>query len=350
MAIELGDTWAGQAGEGEIKNVFQNSIEIGICLDEGGEAKYYALDLHSGNKLGGEVKEKRVPGTDFVIQYNDYRKYKPGGEKKLELGRQHDVPAGRDQCRFSCGNQLDSLSLLNRKPGCQIVLKNARWNAYYNALPIEEGGHYMWVPVERGDGEEKEREIMPHIPQTLTREFVEDILTIFRGREDCIICYNSPHAGESVDHLHPHDIVYKRHLGRNKTDSLKNSRLAIENAKTRSYNGYEFLSDYPVNGFVFSREVDVDRIWPVIERLQGYDIPFNLIMIGSRICIIPRRAKHEVVEEFPNVLASVELAGKIIAINEDVYNNTNKERIESACGKLSYDLEEILAITNLKHN
>jgi len=133
---------------------------------------------------------------------------------------------------------------------------------------------------------------------------------------------------------------------------LKNNHLAIDSVRTAGVTGngreHLVLDNYLINGLVFPKNTRGEDIWPNIEKIQKQDIPFNWIFM-DRIYLTPRKAEHEIVEEFPGFLAAIEIAGKIIV--EDSKEEDNKkhketpaERVKLAFGKLSYTLDEMLEI------
>ncbi len=237
---------AGGRPSGKIVNEFEASaddqegrwskddrIAFGLTSTSSG-ISYFARNLRTAAQIRASVDERKVDGTGFECQFNGYRALRPGGPGQ-GLGRQPDVPAGSAACRFGCQDPKKSLSLLRRDPLLQVRLPRFRWNAYYNATPFEKEGHFLWVPVVV-DGTTT---ILPHVPQLLNQEFLEDMLLLFQRTTQTIVFFNSLHAGASVDHIHVQAVFHR-------------DRLAIEDAGTAAYRGFTVLEGYPAEGLVFA--------------------------------------------------------------------------------------------------
>jgi hypothetical protein len=152
----------------------------------------------------------------------------------------------------------------------------------------------------------------------LTSEFLEDILALFRNSRRAIIFFNSLHAGASVNHIHWQGVYHKQ-------------ELAIERAAVVSRGSVTLLDGFLVDGLVFGKETEAKEIFPWISQCQSTGIPFNLILIGERIYLILRNLDHEVVEEFPiGIMASMELAGKIITSDKVLYESMSDDHLRRA--------------------
>jgi hypothetical protein len=325
---DLSSVWFKAVKDGKIINEFEANddqqerwkkgqlIRFGLIFDNG-TLKYFARNITTSTDIQASVDEKVIENSNFIVQFNGFRALKPGG-KIPNIGRQKDVPAEASNCRFYCQDPKGSLSILRRDPLIQVALPNWKWNAYYNAMPFEEEGHFLWLPVSV-DGTTT---IIPHIPQELSHALLEDALVLFRNSDKLAIFFNSLHAGASVNHIHLQAVFHK-------------GTLSIETASIVEREGLAVLYDYPAHGIVFNRDAESDKIWPYLDRLQEKKVPFNLIFVGERICLIPRNPEHEVVEEFPmGVIASMELAGKIITVDKEaVYDNINYTTIQTAFQK-----------------
>lgn len=320
MAItqDLLSAWTEAVKHGKIVNEFEapNGAKIQFGLEiQNGCLKYYAKDIETGCEIPALVEEKKIDRSNFVIQFNGYRALKPGG-KIPHIGRQSDISGEAINCRFYCQEPSRKLSILNRDPLMQIALPNYEWNAYYNATPFEKEGHFLWLPsfADRAS-------TIPHIQQELSRAFLEDALALFRRSDRLIVFFNSLHAGASVNHIHLQAIFHKKALSIESAQVIKKDSLAV-------------LNGYPANGIVFDKNAKSDEIWPRVDFLQQEKIPFNLIFIGERICLIPRDPSREVVAELPTtIIASVELAGKIITVDRNAYDNISYAMIQKAFQK-----------------
>lgn len=335
VSQSLSQAWARAVSEGKIVNEFPannndpsgqwqhgNIIRFGLRL-ENGRPEYFARNVTRGTDLTATLAEREVGDTGFQIQFNGWRALRPGG-KRPSIGKQPDVP---DNCRFFCHDPNQNLSILRRDPLIQVALANWRWDAYYNATPFEKEGHVLWIPV----SVENTRTLIPHLPQAITPDFLEDAVVLFRNSRRAIILFNSLHAGASVDHLHFQGVYHKQ-------------ELAIERALF-SDEPVSLLDDFLFEVLAFSQESEANEIFPWIDRFQSRGIPFNLIMVGERIYLIPRNPDHEVVEEFPSgAIASMELAGKMITSDYQLYENMDDGRLRRALKKTTLSRETILQI------
>jgi len=216
VSQSLSQAWVRAIAEGKIVNEFPtneddpfgqwkqgDTIRFGLQL-ENGRPEYFAKNVTASTDLKPTFIERTVGEMGFVIQFNGYRALRPGG-KRPPIGKQSDFSG---DCRFFCHDPSQNLSLLKRDPLIQVALPNWRWNAYYNATPFEQEGHILWIPVKV----ETTCTSLPHFPQELTSEFLEDILALFRNSRRAIIFFNSLHAGASVNHIHWQGVYHKQEL------------------------------------------------------------------------------------------------------------------------------------------
>jgi hypothetical protein len=334
---ELSSAWREAVASGSIANEFEASLDdpagrwlrgdrIRFGLVWTGDAiEYNARNLRTNTQIEASVREKTIGSNGFLCQFNGYRALRPGGASR-KLGRQPDISPEPADCRFYCQDPGKNLSLLKRNPLLQVSLRHGSWNSYYNATPFEKEGHFLWIPV-IVDGATT---VIPHFPQMLTRDFVEDLVELSRYSTGTIVFFNSLHAGASVNHIHAQAVVHER-------------RLAIEDARTIDYKGFCILDHYPAQAICFQRDSDVSTIASCVERLQVDAIPYNLILLGERIFLVPRNSDQEIVSEFPGgVLATMEIAGKIITANRDAYENFNATQIESAFQKVTLSARQLI--------
>ncbi len=281
-----------------------------------GRLTYYAQNLTQSKIIYDAVEEKQVGEEDFICQFNGYRTLRPRSRFD-QLGRQQTLSNDPHQCRFYCQDRTKSLSLLVRKPLLQVKLKHFCWKAYYNATPIEKHGHFLWIPSHLHCPDD-----LPHFPQFLSLEFVEDAILLFNQLANTLVFFNSLHAGASVNHIHFQAIYHRQ-------------SLLIEKAPVISYKGFDLLESYLAEAFVFPKDVQPHRIFSCIQKLQTQGIPFNLMLIGSRIILIPRNIEHEVVSEFPGqVLAALGMCGKIVTVDREVYLKVDMNKIKRAFQKM----------------
>jgi hypothetical protein len=334
---DLSSAWQEAVASGRIANEFEASlgdpagrwskgdrIRFGLAWT-GAAIEYEARNLSTGTQIQAPVDERTIGPNGFVCQFNGYRALRPGGTSQ-RLGRQPDISPTPADCRFYCQDPKKSLSLLKRDPLLQVRLRHARWNSYYNATPFEKEGHFLWVPVVV-DGATT---VIPHFPQMLTAQFVEDLVLLFRHTTRTIVFFNSLHAGASVNHVHAQAVFHKQ-------------RLAIEDAGTIEYKAFSILDGYPAQAICFRTNSEVSTIAACVDRLQARGIPFNLILVGERIFLVPRNPEHEIVAEFPGgVLATMEIAGKIITVDRSAYESADKTQIEDAFQKVTLSARKII--------
>jgi len=337
----LYDAWQNAIANNKIVNNFHalhhdvenrwsegDAIQFGLKNSNQG-LTYYANNISQSKPIVSADCEKIESETGFICQLNGYRALRPGGAH-CSPGRQADISADMTQCRFYCQDTDKPLSLLSREKLIQVQLSNFAWNAYYNALPIEKEGHFLWIPVSL----EPSSPAIPHLPQLITREILEDALELFQNFSETTLFFNSLHAGASVNHLHFQAVYHK-------------DTLPIEIANTIHFNGYDLLNDYPAQGIVFKTDDDAELIFNSINELYKSDIPFNLIMLEERIVVIPRNIDHEIVAEFPGgMLASMEMSGKLITVDALAYEQINARRIYQALSKATLAPQPIIKSWN----
>ena len=333
----LYDAWRNAIASNKIVNNFQalhpdaedrwskgDAICFGLKNSDHG-LTYYAENITQSKSIIASDCEKTDHATGFICQLNGYRALRPGGAH-CSPGRQADISPDINHCRFYCQDIETPLSLLSREKLVQVELSNFVWNAYYNALPIEKQGHFLWIPVSH----DPSAPAIPHLPQLMTREILEDAIALFQNLAGTILFFNSLHAGASVNHIHFQAVYHK-------------DTLPIEVAETSHFKGYKILNDYPAQGIVFKIDDEAEFIFKSIAELQNSGIPFNLIMLGKRIVVIPRNIDHEIVEEFPGgMLASMEMSGKLITVDALAYEQINADRIYQALTKATLAPQPII--------
>ncbi|AFZ44056.1 hypothetical protein PCC7418_1888 [Halothece sp. PCC 7418] len=291
------------------------------------ELSYYAINETQSRVIPGEVEEKLINTGNiarFICQFNGYRALRPGG-KRRKIGRQPDISGEASKCRFFCQNLSQSLSLLNRRPLVQVSLKHFVWNAYHNVAPLEKEGHFLWIPIQKTPSIDH----IPHFPQRLSLKFLEDLVDLFQKLDQTILFFNSLHAGASVNHIHFQAVYHQQ-------------TLPLEIAPTISKPSGEILDFYPLFGLVFSKNVEINRLWNWIYYLQEQEIPFNLTLLGERIILVPRNPDHEIVSEFPgDSIAALGVCGKLVTVDRATYTHLNADKIESGFTKMILPIETL---------
>lgn len=292
-----------------------DKILLGIIHSDQGFC-YSVKNLSTDKIINATVEEKKISGTEFRCQLNGYRGLRPGGSV-LTTGQPPEISPHSIECGFYCQDPTHTLSLLRRTPLAQIKLKNHLWNAYYNAVPLEVEGHFIWTPARTFNT----RLTLPHYLQTLDRAVIEDLFLLHDKSKNFVLLFNSLHAGASVNHLHVHT-VYRKHP------------LAIENQRATACGRFHVLDAYPAEGFMFQGIQSVELVSEYAMRLQESGIPFNLIWVDKRFFLVPRNMEHEVTEEFPfDTLSAMDICGKIVTTDRATYDSLSKERIEAALRK-----------------
>ncbi len=325
MTSQLYRAWNQAVEKGRLVNEFEaaaddaegrwtkgDAIAFGIkrALDQN---VYYAQNLSQSRQIAGAVEEKQIGNQGFICQFNGYRALRPGGELK-PLGRQPGISPEPEHCRFSCQNSHHPLSLRTREPLLQVTLPHFTWNAYYNAAPIDPNGHFLWVPDAT----------LTHYPQALSLAFLTDALDLYRQLDHTLLFFNSIHAGASVNHIHFQAIRYHQPLPVERWPLL-----AIKHEE------YALLKGYPARVMVFSQRLSPQAVFAWIDWFQQHQIPFNLMLIGDRILLIPRDINHEIVAEFPgNGIAALGLCGKIITVDREAYLRADETIIQQAFTKM----------------
>jgi hypothetical protein len=289
----------------------------------GSDMEHYADDAKTGACLMRGIRERPLEHSGFTIRWNPYRSLKP------QAGRNEEGFPSNNNCLFACESPSHPLSLLARRVSLQATLKNFDWAATPNAFPVEQRGHFLWVPITRHGP----ANTFPHMPQMLSLPLVQDFLSLARSSKNSITFFNSMHAGASVDHLHFQSVYHA-------------APTALQQAGTISAGSRILLEAYPASGVVYQTHNSASAIWDDVRKLQNRGIPLNLIHAGGLSYLIPRDPACEMVEEFPNaVLASMELSGTAITTDEAFFRTATWNNIHMALHKStlrSRDLEAIL--------
>ena len=336
ITSRLYETWKRSVLDNKVINLFKatqndlngywvkgDQIIYGIRIIDG-ELAYYAQNLSQSRDIQGATEEKRIGNTGYLCQFNSYRALRPGASDR-PVGRQPDIPADPERCRFHCQDITEPLSLLRREPLLKVKFKHFEWNAYYNVAPLEKEGHFLWIPTASASS----ATVLPHIPQKMELEFLEDAVELFAQLAHTILFFNSLHAGASVNHIHL-QALYHRHS------------LPIEAAPVIFYRGYHILNIYPVQALVFTPKTPIKEMFAYIDWLQHESIPFNLVM-KERIFIVARNIEHEIVSEFPrDAFAALGMCGAINTVNRRTYDTLDVIMIEGAFQKMVIPAQQII--------
>jgi hypothetical protein len=306
-------------------------IMLGI-RHTGEEFAFYAHNLDQVEDIYSAVEEKYVDFSPYLCQFNGYRALRPG-LKKTQPGRQPTLSAAPEDCRFYCQDAAKPLSLVTRRPLLQVHLRHFSWNAYYNAAPVEKTGHFLWVPIQNDRGETT----LPHYPQVLTFEFLDDAVRLFKKLDQTIVFFNGLNAGASVNHIHLQAMHH-------------NQRLALETAALKPLGHCTVLDNYLAPGLVFSVDQSAEEIFHWVDKLNQLGIPYNLVMIrdslktslkGHRIVLFPRNINHEITSELPNDRPGAPAFwGKLITTNHQMFCDLDLPRLTRAFQKMGLSPEQ----------
>ncbi|MBT9316083.1 GDP-D-glucose phosphorylase 1 family protein [Leptothoe spongobia] len=289
----------------------------------GEELTYYAQNLTRSHEIKGGTERKQLGDTGYICQFNSYRALRPGASNR-PIGRQPDIPAAPEDCRFHCQDATHPISLLRREPLLTAKFNHANWHAYYNVAPLDQDGHFLWVPTGPHPN------LLPHSPQQLSFESLDDAIQIFNQLTQTILFFNTLHAGASVNHIHL-QALYHRYP------------LPIESATVIDYKGYRLLDNYPIQAIVFSTQTPATEIFACVDRLQRETIPFNLIMVKDHILVVVRNIDHEIVSEFPgDGFAALGMCGVITTVDRNAYDTVTVAMIESTFAKMVVPAQQVI--------
>lgn len=326
-------------------------LGLRVAMEAAEGPEFFAVNESLGRELPLATRRKVLSEIGFECCFSEYRLLKPGGNLR-RLGRLPDIPGAVDQCRFHCQDPSHALSLLNREPLASVRLSSGTWNAYYNALPLEPRGHFLWVPARTNRGQEEPIETgvestggsrtgiveqvvdpsapiaLPHFPQQLTTGWVDDLLELSAYYADQIVLFNSLHAGASVNHIHFQSLVQRE-------------RMVVEASPVTTYRGWQVLDDYLANAFVFSPQ-DRMTVGDCVARLQELDVPFNLVCFPKRLVVFPRNASQAIVREFPgDALAGLDFSGRCFIADPVSYEAADANRVVSAFRRTVLSLPQL---------
>jgi hypothetical protein len=284
-------------------------IVLGVT-ESGAGPRHYATNLRTGKVINIVVEEKSVPTSDYLCQFNGYRRLQSGAN----LSRQVEVAESALTCGFFCQDANNPSSILRREPLCQIELKHHLFHAYHNLAPIDAMGHFIWIPV-RFD---KQQLSAPHYPQKLDAALIEDFFLLRTISSNLLLVFNSLQAGATVNHLHFQAIYRAR-------------PLAIEKQRATPCGPFHILNEYPATALMFRGSESIVLVTEQVMRLQEAGVPFNLLSTDEAVFLIPRNSEGEVTAELPSDrLSALDVSGRIVTVYKNAYDSITKERIEAA--------------------
>ena len=344
ISVDIAKSWQQFLGEGKAFNTFEvkedgpdklwvkgDTVKVGLQLDVTGKPEFYATNLTQNRQLVVTPERPEIENEfGFKKCFFPHRLLR-GSPPIYELGCQEKEPSSDlSMCNYKCQDPAHRFSLYLQEPFCVLKLSTGRiWALYYNFAPLEEKGHLIWVPA-TFSGKTFE---LPHLPQVMTRELLEDTMILARKSIGFLYYFNALHAGATQHHFHS-QLIY-----------VGDELLPIERSTIVAIEGYSLLDNYPINGQVFGPDASPDQVWHSIDRFQQNGNPFNLIMVRGRIFLVPRNPDHEIVKEFPfGVLASVEIAGRIIISDRKNFDETTYEKVVSAFKSSGLERSEVIRL------
>lgn len=309
--------------DGKITNVFTGKngvVEAGLRLVEG-KIKQFATDIKTGEDLNiaqpyfGPLGEKGME-----VLYNPLSDLKPRA-LPMALGRQPVIPENAEDCRLLCVDAGNPQSIVKRPVMLESKFSNFTWRLVPNLMPWDIRGLMMWVRSETIDGQIK----IPHDPQALTKERLEDFLGIVKKSTGVATFYNSLHGGASANHFHFQAVYCQK-------------PMAVEFAGVESLGKYGILKNYPCKALVFPLNISSGEIWGVIEKVQALNYPFNLIALKRGIYLFVRKPEAEVISEFPDrAFGAINFAGLFITASKEELESVTEEIVSKAYKKMTVE-------------
>lgn len=330
--LDLTEKWDELINQPEFTREYTDAlldIQYGVKKGTKGIYSFFVSGKEKGQDVTTENFIHEADAGVFRKQFNRLRRLRPGGQDR-KPGRQDDLPAGVEKCGFSCQNPTDSLSLLLRHLFGTLTSTDSlplrfNWNVYPNLAPFEPGGHLLLLPSASFPE-------LPHFPQLFTPLLIEDFFNLCQHSTDLMVFFNSRHAGATQDHFHLQAVFHVSDLPIQKQETQQKS--------FRSGQVQCIGSSYPLNVLVYTFE-DKKACSQHILNLQTKGVPFNLIFLKNRFFLVPRDINNEIVSEFPNVLASMEISGKFIISDKEAFENATEERIRSGLAKIAVAIDSL---------
>src|SRR3989339_829054 len=160
--------WSQAVTKGKIASEFKVNHEtwqFGL-KQSGKNITYFAKNLTKGKDISAKILERKIAGTNFYIQFNEFRALRPVTPSK-HLGAHPCVSEKARDCRFSCQDKKDSLSISQREILQTLKLKNYSWNFYSNAFPYDATGHFLIIPSNKNK--------VTHLIQKFDKKLLVDV-------------------------------------------------------------------------------------------------------------------------------------------------------------------------------
>jgi hypothetical protein len=299
-------------------------IVVGLRCDRPRKVVHFARNRLTGVESRSKWVRETIGPSGFIVDWNPFRAARPfpGNGMKPEGADS----SGTHGCSFECQKAVTDLSLLHRPTLIEpLDLGNWLWALYPQLAPIETALHFILVPVRKTGRAIK----IPHLPQVMTREFLEDLFRFADKNGDLMLFFNGKGAGASVDHFHVQGVP--NHL-----------ELPLRKARIMGRGGHRVIEDYPASGAVFPVDEGASSAWSLLTRLQDRGIPFNIVFLDWRAYIFPRCAPSVVLGGRSRAIASFELAGHFIIPEERSEGEIRAEDLEEALRKVTLPMGDLL--------
>ncbi|MFC1709930.1 nucleoside monophosphate kinase, partial [Candidatus Omnitrophota bacterium] len=335
--VNISSLWRDMVRAGKLATRLINTqtgdeVEVALVLTEEGLVEYRAYNITKDEVIPDRMIEETIPGTNFEKLLNPYEGLLEKAKVRIP-GRQPEMPPHEEKCGFSCTDDSNPRSMLNREPVFEIKANGTIWRAYPKRVLMDKNGHLVLMP--------DITESWNRRGQKTTFNYIKDVINIANRSRNISILFNSLHAGASINHIHFHLVYHGEVLAIEQADF--DEKFHTDRVKISISNGYE-------TQVIMLEGKDEDALsttaFGFINRLNKRNIPHNIMVIKNRVYIMPRDIEHEVVEEFPRAIGIRELCGKFVGFNKEMFDKITKERISLAFKKLSLSRGKVLRLIN----
>ena len=260
-------------------------------LDTKGKLHFSLIDPRTAEEQLPGICERRIGASSFRTLFNPIRKLRPKSD-----------PASEGSCGFFCDDPSHNDSILNRPVILVEQLEGCQFCLLANQFPILPG-HLLVIPGNVGS---KAIEY-PHVGQHMTLQMLAAVHCLAR-LSDVVWWFSGVGAGATVGgHFHCQGLLGE-----------KGHRFAIEEAEVVEKEGLDFL-DYPATAMRFSSDVSDAGIWRLVQRMEETGVPYNLILRGETMYLVPRRCLQPSEMSASARWGCLEMAGVVVTEDEDFY-------------------------------
>jgi len=280
---------------------------MGVRREQG--EYFHTVRTEAGEELAMSCLHRTVHDR-YRLEFNEFRQIRPVNRNTTDVS----------ECGFGCQaspvealQNTHSLSLLNRPVLFSHTSRHGRWAGFANGSIIEPAGHFLLVHHTNDVGTPEFS--LPHEPQTMTREVLEDLVQIHTHyKAGFLAFYNHLQAGGSQNHLHL-QLVARRYC------------YPLESARVVEFDPLKRIVDYPAHGSAVPLSA-TEWLWEQISQLEERSVPYNLVLILSRAYLFVRPRPASVENRLRGRLACLELAGRFILSDYSIFCHANLDDIE----------------------